>query len=101
MSAFKPYPEYSATNQALDGSSHAIALPRPARSGDSIYVAVDGSEQAYINTYGFNSSVAAAVTNAMIPAGAIIVFPLEPGVSHVAVYGASGSTVQVLMGCGD
>lgn len=38
MRPFKPYKELAPVSQALDGDSHALALPQIARSGDVIRV---------------------------------------------------------------
>lgn len=98
MNSFKPY-KISTKNQALDGNSHAIALPQVARSGDVIKVVVIGTEAAFIKT---GSSTVTASTSTDMPqlAGSVETYSLDDGTSHIAVNGSAGSTVYITMGVG-
>lgn len=98
MKSFKPY-QFAPVSQALDGNSHALALPFPARSDDVIRVVVSGTSVAAIKA-GDSSVTAADTTDMLLLANSVELFTLEPGVTHVAVDGAAGSTVQITMGTG-
>lgn len=100
MRPFKPYIALAPVSQALDGNSHALTLPQIARSGDVIRVVVSGTATAAIKYGTSSSATASAATDMLMLANSIELFELEPGTSHIAVNGASGSTVQITMGTG-
>lgn len=100
MRPFKPYIALAPVSQALDGNSHALTLPQIARSGDVVRVLVSGTSVASLK-FGTSSSVTSSDTTDMLMlANSVELFELEPGTSHIAVDGASGSTVQITMGIG-
>lgn len=98
MKAFKPY-QYAPVSQALDGSSHALALPIPSRSNDVIRVVVSGTAVAAIKA-GASTITASSTVDMLLLANSVELFTLDDGVTHIAVNGASGSTVQITMGTG-
>ena len=95
MNNFKPYIAYAPLSQELDGSSHALALPQQARSGDAVRIVVAGTSNA---TIWFGDSSATAQMTML--SNSIESFALDEGVTHVVVDGSAGSTVEVTMGIG-
>lgn len=98
MNSFKPY-KLPTVSQVLDGSSRALALPQPARSGDVIKVVVSGTAVAFLKQ-GDSSVTASTSTDMPQLANSVETYDLDTGTTHIGVNGASGSTVYVTMGVG-
>ena len=98
VQAFKPY-KLATKSQVLDGNSNRVELPQVARSGDKIRVVNSGTAICSLNQGG-STITSSDTTDMVMLANSVEVFSLDDGVTHIAIDGASGSTVYITMGTG-
>jgi hypothetical protein len=101
MNTFKPYKDLAPAAITLDGTTQVAQLPKVAGSGDVIRVVVAGTATARVQPGTSPNGASGTVSNgALMIANSVETFTLDPQVSHVAVSGSAGSTVEIQMGTG-
>lgn len=101
MNTFKPYRGLAPLAVTLNGTTQVVQLGQVARSNDAIRVIVSGATQPRIQPGTDSSEASSTISNgSLMLANSVETFTLDEGISHIAVSGDAGSSLEIHLGTG-